>query len=551
MPAEKKREPCPALWPLLLLCAALAAWIDFGSLHRRHHADSLLPALISLYRWTPFYWELDRVGMLVPLIARPVKHPLFNLLLQDGLYVFCGLSALTLLPRYLLRNATFPAASVLSVAAFLALTPEYYRFEYLIDTQYGVWFFLGLSSLVLLEPPPSGSLSWTRRIAAVALMILAHWVYCTSTLFLGPLIVFRAIFCPSGVAAMLFGFCRTTDAPVGCERQERYSLGAVWQTLRQNAAASELGRSLVVLAIGFIAGLCLMRLAPIHDTNFASLPANDWPKTWASLATTSWSSLAPQRWPWFLLSVAALGLAGYCSPSIRSAARENWRAAVAALAAALMIGMFIGTRHWVVANGYAFRFLLLSALMTQAALLGIAVAPLAAIKLNPRLVYRCAALPVAFGAALVGYGWPSLDGVYQDLDPYYITAAPPSGIGTQELIDCGCTHVAGDYWKVWPAMFRANLALYERGERRMIWGVSLRSQPTYRYWSKIPRERMRVAVAAGGDPEADAYFAHYGLAPLAVSEKLASLWLLAPPEVLAAGATQKRSVEIARQPGER
>ena len=93
------RPAVPRLWPWLLVCAALAVWIDLGSLHRCQHADSLLPVPISLYRWTPFYWELDRIGMLVPLLALPFKNPLVNLLVQDAVNVFGGLAFLFLLAR--------------------------------------------------------------------------------------------------------------------------------------------------------------------------------------------------------------------------------------------------------------------------------------------------------------------------------------------------------------------------------------------------------------------------------------------------------------------
>ena len=517
MQAEPQRPPCPPVWPCLLVCAALAAWIDFGSLHRSQHADSLLPALVSLYRWMPFYWELDRIGMLVPWIAQPIKHPLFNLLAQDGLYLFCALSALVLLPRYLLRNATFPFVGLASVAAFLGLTPVYYRFEYLIDTQYGVWLFLGLSSLILLEPGPNGSPSWARRIAAVVLMVLAHWVYCTATMFLGPLIVFRAL--------CFVGWASPTKQPRDGGHGPPYV---------RRLANSELFNSLATLAIGFAAGLGLMRLAPTHDSDFASLPPGEWLQAWQNLAASTWSSLAPQWWTWVLIASAAAGLMGCCHPAIRQQFKANGRAALAATAAAVLIALFIGTRHWVVANGFAFRFLLPSALMLQAALLGIAAAPLSVLlgSQQQRLSY-VVAMPLALVAAFASYGPPSLAGVYRDLDPHYAFAGTnsPQPLATRELLDSGATHVAGDYWKVWPAVFRANLALYERGERRTVWGIAQRSGPTHRYWSQTPRDRLRVAIAAGGDPAADSFFIFYQLAPLAIAEKRDTLWLLRPAEI--------------------
>ena len=525
MSTESQRQPCPPLWPCLLACAALAVWIDFGSLHRMQHADSLLSTFISLYRWMPFYWELDRIGMLVPLVARPIKHPLANLLFQDGLYVFCALSALVLLPRYLLRNATFPVAGLLCVAAFVGLTPTPYRFEYFINTQYGVWLFLGLSSLILLESRTGGSPSWPRRIASAVLMALAHWAYCTAAMFLGPLIVFRAI----------CSWRRSTFVP------------ARPTGLVPRLAQSELYNSLATLAIGFATGLGLMRLAPIHDTNFASLQSIDWPQTWQSLAARTWESLAPQWWPWAWLAAAAIGAIAYCHPAVRRAASAHWRAALATAAAAVIVGLFIGTRQWVVANQFEFRYLLPSALMLQAGLAGVAVAPLAA--LDRSAVLRCsylATIPLALIAAFASYGRPSLAGVYRDLDPCYASTDADSfqELSTRELLDAGITHVAGDYWKVWPAVFRANLALYERGEQRVVWGIAQRSAPTHRYWGKVPRDQMRVAVAAGGDPQAEPFFYYYQLAPLAVAEKRASLWLLRPSEIVATG--EQRSFQVKR-----
>lgn len=79
----------------------------------------------------------------------------------------------------------------------------------------------------------------------------------------------------------------------------------------------------------------------------------------------------------------------------------------------------------------------------------------------------------------------------------------------------------------------------------------MRCRPTYRYWSKIPRDQMRVAISAGGDPEADAYLAHFQLGPLGVSEKRESLWVLQPQEVLAAKASEKPPVRTARRLNDR
>ena len=59
-------------WTLLLV-ALLATWIDLGRVHTFQGADSFIPILVSLQRWTPFFWGQDRFGMLVPLLATPLK----------------------------------------------------------------------------------------------------------------------------------------------------------------------------------------------------------------------------------------------------------------------------------------------------------------------------------------------------------------------------------------------------------------------------------------------------------------------------------------------
>ncbi len=149
-------SPPPPLWPYVLACAATALWADLGSLHVNHHSDSILFALISLYRWTPFYWELGRYGMVIPWLAGPIKDPLANLLFQGFLTTTCGLAAFFLLARQSLRNGSYPLAATLGATTFLALTGRYYRFEYLIDTSYGLGMCLALGGLILLEPRPGG-----------------------------------------------------------------------------------------------------------------------------------------------------------------------------------------------------------------------------------------------------------------------------------------------------------------------------------------------------------------------------------------------------------
>jgi hypothetical protein len=77
-------------------------------------------------------------------------------------------------------------------------------------------------------------------------------------------------------------------------------------------------------------------------------------------------------------------------------------------------------------------------------------------------------------------------------------------VGYRTVVDARCTHVAGDYWRVWPAVFAANWRLYEEGGNRIVWGLAHRSMPTEEFWRSIPKEKVRAATFAG-DPEAEKY----------------------------------------------
>src|SRR5947209_5284185 len=125
----------PPGWVLAAGCLAAAACIALSTRYQKdQQADSLIPVLCSLYGWTPFYWEQDRLGMLVPLLARPFTHPLTNLLVQSGVTIALGLAALAAVPWYLLRGRTAAPAGAAGAALFLAACPPSDRFQALNGT---------------------------------------------------------------------------------------------------------------------------------------------------------------------------------------------------------------------------------------------------------------------------------------------------------------------------------------------------------------------------------------------------------------------------------
>jgi hypothetical protein len=281
--------------------------------------------------------------------------------------------------------------------------------------------------------------------------------------------------------------------------------------------------------------MLFMRLSRYYGSDFGMLPMADWPAAWQGLLSRTWTILAPQRWPLVLALLAATGLLSLAVPAVRRPPSKGLRAALALAAAAIVIGLFMGTRKHVQANLYMFRFLAPSLFFLQTACLALAVVPLQAVADVGRFRrWSLLASPLVL-AAVCSHGLPSLQSVRKDLDQEHVPTAtgvvPLAGIVTDDLLDARCTHVAGDYWMVWPAVYNANRRMHDRGESSTIWGVSLRSLPTQCYWSRVALENMRVAVLPG-DPQALLYLRRYGFPPLVVVEKRATVWVLRPQVVV-------------------
>jgi hypothetical protein len=522
----------PPLWPFLLICAAVSVWIDFGTLHRGEHADTLLVALNSLYRWTPYAWELDRYGDLVPLLAIPFRHPLANLLVQQGLNVFCTLAAFLLLSRYVLRDASYPVVGLLGAASFLVLPSAYYRSEILLNSGYGLWLTLGLAALLLAEQPPAGRLGRVGLGLAALLMVMAHWVWFTAALFLGPVVLFRGLVGPASPGAAPLSPALPTSR-----------WGQAVRTIRRGLQ-TQTAVDLLLLVVGGAGGLVLRRyLAPRVGTDFGSLPPAEWLSTLRQLVRNTWFYLNPAVGPFFLAAAGGAGLLWAVIPAQRRRSLNAFRAAAALTLAAVLLALFMATRLHVRTNLFAFRYLAQSVLFFQTGLLALAVGPpcLAARGAARKGTYAGASALLA-AAAIFAYGFPSFAGVRADLAVRRLptplatgllpTFQPVPGMSADEILAAECTHVAGDYWQVWPAVFETNLKMADRHVNRVVWGVTFRSSPTRRYWSRTPLESMRVAVPPGDDPLAALYLKDCGFPLLVVAEKLPTIWVLRPKSVV-------------------
>jgi hypothetical protein len=473
--ADTEHTDSPAR-PSRLGPAACLAWItlaavliDLGEIHRQHQADSIVPALESVYRWEPYYWEQNRYGMLVALVASPVRNPFHNLLLQNGITIWLGLAAFPLAVRYL-RGATCQADDpaigdswrdgLIAAGIFALIASKQFQWIYL--STYNVFstsLALGLAALILLE-----RIHRARVAAAVVLLGLAAWTNSA----IGALLLFLV----AGLTPMQNLFAREQPPAARGERRRRIALQAL----------------LCLAAV--VAGLEVFgRIPPPQYYNtFLKVPSLDkWARLIADVAWSMWDENRPMH--------AWVALVAVCGAAVGIAALRDRPGA--ARAAGMFALVSAATCGFACAMGILFegrwRYSAPAMVVVHAAAVAAVVSSL------PPLARRAAgALPLLLLAAIPWqHGLPSYEKVRSELRTNL-------EVGYYRVVDAGCTHVAGDYWRVWPAVFAANWRLHEEGSERTVWGLAHRCTPTEAFWRSTPTEEIRAATFAD-DPEGPWY----------------------------------------------
>jgi hypothetical protein len=466
-----------------------AILVTLGRLHRLEHGDSLVPVLVSLQRWTPFYWDQERYGMLVPLVALPVRDPLWNLLVQRFLLATAGLGAVVLLARHVLAGRDWPLAGGLATAALLAAAPAPGLFEYLFDQPYGLSLALAAGGLALAEPGAGGGRSPSRIAAGALLVVAAHWVNAATGILLLALAAARA------AADRLEG-----DA----------------------GAHARLAWDGALLAVGLAAGQLFLWLYPALTENplrldVAPLPLAALPGAWATFFANAWREAG--EWPALLWACALGGLALLALPPVRAHLPGAALRAGALLGAALAYALFAGSLRWVEENAFHWRYLAPSAVLVHLAAVSLLAEPLARLRRTARPA-GLAALALVPAAALAASGPPSIAQVRSDLDQV-------AGRLTPDVLAARCDLVAGDYWSVWPAVFHATMVLHERREARRVHGVSHRATPTVSaWWDRRPA--LRICRPRGEDAPAERWLRAFHLWPVRVLERRQTVDVLAP-----------------------
>jgi hypothetical protein len=421
--------------------------MGLGTLHQFQHADSLLTALVSTQRWTPFFWGQDRFGMLVPLVAMPIRHPLANLLAQGWMMTAAALLAPFVMARFLTgRAGPWLAIGACTNTLFLVVASPAVQFDWLVAQPYGLSISLGFAALTL----AADTRPLSAGITAFALLALACWVNI-------------------GVGLML----AIATAIVG----------------------SRPVRLLTLVA----AGTALASLAARYGATARTVTSLAAPRQWLD----GWRQLLEGVAGMTASPGAAVGIAFGTAAAIawlwRTDALPPWRTATAICVMALGTWLVVGTSLWVGMNRYAFRYMYPTLMIAG---VGVSIVIAALFARRPRALTSVTLAALA-AVTVVRYGTPSLARVEGDVDSRF-------GGKTAAVLHSGATVVGGDYWRVWPAVFHANLALYRTHANARVFGLAYRSEETDPLWQRAGQSIL--IAGAPDDPSVEAVAAEHGVA---------------------------------------
>jgi hypothetical protein len=254
-------------------------------------------------------------------------------------------------------------------------------------------------------------------------------------------------------------------------------------------------RPLTVAAGGTVVASLVARVAAADHTTTAFAAPSQWLDGWRLLLEGLPGVTASSG---TVIAIALLTAAA-SAWLWKTGGLPPWRSTTAMVAVAVSTWLVLGTSLWVGMNRYVFRYMYPVVMIA-----GVGVSTiLAALFAKHTRAVSMAALSVFAVLAAAAYGAPSLRRVNVDVDRRF-------GTNTAAVLESGANVIGGDYWRVWPAVFHANLALARRHAHRQVFGLAMRSQETDRLWNHPGGEA--VIAAWPDDPSFAGVAAEHGVA---------------------------------------
>lgn len=460
-----------------------AGWMAFSSVPYTQSADAVIPKLTSTLHWSFYYWESDRIGQLIPLLAIPVRHPLWNFVFQVFLAATASALSIYFLAAYVGRSRDWVAIGTLALAGFVAFTTGQAHHVYFEGSHsYGPALALTLGGLLITRRADHDRRrAVPRAVAAFCLIALGLWVNLSVVIFVAILMAVEAFAATTGRQQDGLGL-RMTPAKVP---------GRDVAVMVVDHLRSLIERSLVsvtTVSVALIANLVLRRL---FSTGFAS----PWSHVKFSIVRPSLyaeglfrlvaNAVTQDMGVGAAVVIAVAAVVAFAMWWMRRDARSQ-PPAILFTTAILFILAMASMKYIVVSNLCHPRYIITG---TMACYVGTAAVivemarrwmPGIVVRLRSAAVSLPLALAVVAAALFPRYRWPSLSAP----EPMIRAIGGPL---SAEVVESGVGFVAGDYWAVWPVVFGANLILHERGESRHVWGLAYRASVTRHRWQSEAR----------------------------------------------------------------
>ena len=436
----------PAL--VIGILSITSIWISFGRFQNGQHADSIVPVLTSLQHWTPYYWDTDRYGMLLPLLAMPFRNPLTNMCAQSALGVFAALACSFILMYYYFDlSPIWLVAASLQNLWLLTIATKALQFDWFVANPYATALCLGLlgSALIAKRSIITGSV----------MLIVASWVNASLFLVLIPLILFRYL---------IRGDMRRMAQP------------------------------LCIAVIGAAIGLLGKKLSHGPSSDSRVVPIAQWHVGWAELYRSASKagpadSIAHHYLLLWMIVPACIALALLLRHEAR---RYTVAVATSWVITAIGYWLIVGTLAWTKLNLYSMRYLYPAMFLLAMAMAVLTVSPFQNISVRSGTVIAIVAALSVFAVSTYQYGVPSRGLVRRIIHNKF-------GAYTNDVLSTSAMLISGNYWTMWTSVFDANATLYHDQEyHRFIYGVGYRDSTTLPHWVTRPTV---CAACLVGDPE--------------------------------------------------
>ncbi len=433
--------------------ALLYAGLSVGTswINASHNSDTVIQTLISIDHYSPYYWEEKRFGMLVPLLAMPIRDYSLNLLAQVSMIALFGILAVWALARLSTPDEA-PEGAILATplicAGILALFKSGAVLPMLLASPYLPPLCLLMWGLVLITRSDA-RLPLSVRFAIFGLLaVVSLWVNLSNVVLVGAAI-------------------------------------ALWP-MKGDFGIRSRGIALGILTGATVLTQAFARQYPGQEYR-SVLPVDQWPVSLGKLlADAADRNIAAA----LFVAVLVIGLAVAWT---RSHDLKAWSPAGALAVGAVLQIVVASASDWVAKNQFDSRYILSPLLVLAALSLG-SIARSLTPGLGKSLGREMS--PGISGLLLVaivtqGFGIPSPSrgiGLVKEVSGRYAAQF-------DQPIAGNCTHLVGDYWYTWMTMFHDKLT----GRNPVRYAVAYRTKIERDGWGVMP-EAQRTYCTLCSDP---------------------------------------------------